>query len=492
MTTASRSGARPAGRARIVLSVVMACQVMVVLTTTVTNLALPGIAKGLAFSPTGLSWVLTSNLLAFGGLLLLGGRMGDILGRRRVFLAGIAVFTLGALLVSTAPSAPVLLTGTTVEGVGAALAEPTSLALLAISFREGARRDRALALFSTVAGIGLAGGTILGGWLALSSWRWALFLDVPIGLLTLAVTARWVDETERRPGRFDALGALTSTAGAALLVYALVHVNAHGWHNHVTVVCLIAALLLLALFIGIELRAEQPVLPLQLFRRTYRAVAYLDIFLIGGASAGLFFFLTQLLQNGLGFTSLRAGFGFLPLAATQFSGSLVAARMLHRATPRTVVSAGALLLAAGTLWLARLTVDAGYTSGVLGPLLLIGAGLGLTIMPLNSAILSDVAPAEAGAASGMEQAALRIGGSIGLAGLLTVAGAQPANPRAPRAQVHAALAHSIAHAFTAATVMVAVVIVISVTLLRPSGMRSSSGPAAPPLHRPDPFDPTLG
>ncbi|MDQ0681250.1 EmrB/QacA subfamily drug resistance transporter [Streptomyces achromogenes] len=451
----------------VTLAVIISCQLMIVVATTVVNIALPGIREDLGFSPTDLSWVVNAYMLTFGGLLLLGGRCGDLLGRRAVFLTGIAIFTACSLLAALAPTAPVLLAALVGQGLGAALAEPTSLAMLATTFAEGPRRNRALGAFSTVAGAGTAVGMILGGLLSLASWRWTLFLNVPIGIAVLLVTPRFVAESERRPGRFDLAGALTSTAGMAALVNTFIQAQSHGWTDQATLLSGGAAMLLLAIFVVVELRAEQPVVPLRLLARRERAAAYADTLLVGATVSGLFFFLTQFLQTVLGYSGLRAGFGFLPLAVLMVVSAVAAPRLLTRLGARPLLVVGAAVLGAGTFWFSRITEETGYASGLAVPLALVGLGLGLTIMPLNSIILAGVSRGDTGAASGLQQAMLRVGASLGLALLVTAGGGGSGAHRAPAPGAgHGALVHSIETGFTVATGFVLCALVLGLTAFR--------------------------
>ncbi|MFD7735131.1 MFS transporter [Kitasatospora phosalacinea] len=464
---APAAGARPVRHPMVTLAVIVSCQLMIVVATTVVNIALPGIKRDLGFSPTSLSWVVNAYMLTFGGLLLLGGRFGDILGRRAVFLTGISVFTASSLLAALAPTAPVLIAALVGQGVGAALAEPTSLAMLATTFSEGPERNRALGVFSTVAGAGTAVGMILGGLLSLASWRWTLFLNVPIGLAVLAVTPFYVEESERRRGRFDLPGALTSTLGMAALVNTFVQAQTRGWGDGRTLASGAAAVVLLVVFVGVELRAEQPVVPLRLLARRERAAAYLDTLLIGATVSGLFFFLTQFLQTVLGFTGLRAGFAFLPLAVLMVVSAVAAPRVLARFGARPLLVGGALVLGAGTFWFSRTGEHTGYLEGLAAPLVLVGLGLGLTVMPLNAIILTGVSRGETGAASGLQQAMLRIGASLGLAVLVSAGGRSGAGGHgaAPKAG-HAALVHSIETGFTIATGFVACALVLALVAFR--------------------------
>ncbi|GAA0365346.1 MFS transporter [Microbispora corallina] len=406
---------------RLALAVVVTCQLMIGLDSTIVTIALPRIQQDVGFSPTGLSWVMNAYLLAFGGLLTLGGRAGDILGRRRVFVAGVLVFTLGSLMGGLATAAWGLLAARAAQGVGAAVAGPSILALIATTFPEGAARNRAISLYSAVTGAGGSIGLILGGLLTdTTSWRWVFFVNVPIGLLVVALAPRFISEPDRHPGRFDVAGAVTVTGGMVSLVYALVTVADAGWREAAP--AFVAAAALLAGFAAVETRARQPIVPPALLADRTRAAAYLVQLLLAAGMFGFFFLMTQFVQLVLGLDPLRAGFAFLPMALTQFAVVRVVPRLLPRFGARAVIVAGTTLSLAGLVWLTRVGPGTGYADGVLGPMLLLGIGGGLSFMPLNATILAGVGPRESGAASGLAQTMVWAGGALGSAVLVTVFG----------------------------------------------------------------------
>ncbi|MFF9195850.1 MFS transporter [Streptomyces sp. NPDC014779] len=419
--------AGPPGRARrprAVLAVVLTLQTMLILDVNVVNIALPQLRQALGFTPSGLSWVLHAYLLAFGGLLLLGGRAGDVLGHRRTLLAGVSVFTAASLLGGLAPSAGLLLAARALQGVGAALAAPTVLALIATHFPDGKERARALGLYAAVSGsgaaIGLIGGGLLTDWL---SWRWVLFVNVPIGLLLLITAPLVIRETERRPARFDLAGALTSTAGTTLLVHGFVRAAEHGWGDALTLLSIALAVALLAAFVLVEHRTAEPITPLRLFADRNRAAGYLALLCVMAAGNAMFFFLTQFLQEVRGFTPIRAGLAFVPLAALILGASHVAAKLLPRTGPRTLTAAGAAAIGIGLLWFARITPESGYPNALLGPMLVSGLGMGTLLVGVTTVLMSGVAPKDTGAASGLLNVMQQIGGALGLALMVTVFGA---------------------------------------------------------------------
>ncbi|MGH3445424.1 MAG: MFS transporter [Nocardioidaceae bacterium] len=405
------------------LTVILVAQLMVMLDMSIVNVALPRIQTALDFSPAALSWVLNAYSLTFGGLLLLGARSGDLLGRRRTFLAGVALFSVGSLAGGLAGSSSVLLAARAAQGVGGAMIAPATLALLTAMFPEGRERMRALGLYSAVsiggASLGLVAGGMLTEW---ASWRAVMFVNVPIGIALLAAAALVVPETTRQPGRFDLPGALTSTVGMTALVYGFVHAASHGWSSGVTVGAFTAGVLLMAAFVRVESRAEAPITPLSLFADRTRSGAYLARMLLIAAMTGMFFFLTQFLQDVLGYTPLQTGFGFLPITVGLFVASQVSARVLvERYGERLVTLSGIAVSALGVLWLTTIGSGSGYLD-VLGPLVLVGLGNGSAFVPLTAQGLHAVEPRLAGAASGLVNVMQQVGASLGLAVLVTVFG----------------------------------------------------------------------
>ena len=459
-------------RPGLALVIMLSAQLMIILDLTVVNIALPHIQTGLNFSAASLSWVLNAYTLTFGGLLLLGGRAGDILGRRRVFLAGIALFTLSSLAGGLATTDWMLLVARALQGVGGALASPAVLALVVGSFTEGRERTRALGIYSAVAMGGASLGLVLGGviteWL---SWRWVLFVNVPVGIVVLAVTPLFVTESARQPGRFDLTGAVTSTGGMTALVYAFIRAAASGWGDRVAVAAFAVAVVLLGLFLLTETRARQPITPLRLFADLGRSGSYLARLLLVAGMFGMFFFLTQFVQEILGFSPLAAGVAFLPLTLTVFGVSRAAPRLIPRFGGTRLMLAGMLPVIAGMAWLAQVSAGTSYLAGILGPMLLLGTGMGLVFVPLTAASLAGVAPADSGAASSMVNVMQQVGGSLGLAILVTVFGTAY---RHAGGGAHHALVHGVSAAFSVAALFdVAALLVIAL----------STGPAVAALAR---------
>jgi EmrB/QacA subfamily drug resistance transporter len=460
--------------ASLVLAVILTSQLMVVLDATIVNVALPDMKTALHFSDAGLSWVLNAYTLTFGGLLLLGARAGDLLGRRRTFLAGITVFTVASLVGGFATAGWFLLAARALQGVGGALAAPSSLALLATMFPEGRERLRAIALFTAVSigggAIGLISGGMLTEW---ASWRWVLFVNVPIGLAVLAVGASVLPETARQHGRFDLAGAFTSTIGMGALVYGFVRAASNGWSDAFTIGSFVLGVLLLVAFVHTELRAEEPITPLRLLTDASRSGANLARGLLFAGMFGMFFFLTQFLQDVLGYSPLQTGFAFLPIPLTVFASSQLASRVLiNRFSGKALMLTGVSLSALGLLLSSQLSAASTYPH-ILASLLLFGAGNGLSFVTLTSAALAGVAPQDAGAASGLVNVTQQLGGTLGVAVLVTVFGSaskyaagHPVSGASPVAQLNHVFVYGADHAFVASTLFLVAAIVLVAAVVR--------------------------
>ncbi|RFU39460.1 MFS transporter [Actinomadura logoneensis] len=393
---------------------------MVGVDTSVVTIALPDIRGALDLSTGGLAWVQNAYTLAFGGLLLLGGRAGDIVGRRRAFVGGIALFTLASLLGGVATGGGVLICARALQGVGAALAAPSAMALIATLFT-GAARVRALGVSSAVTGAGGALGMLLGGLLTdLASWRLVFFINLPIGVVIALAAPRVLAELPRRAVGIDVIGAVTGTVGLTALVFGLIRTGSDGWHDALALTALAAAVLLFVVFVLVEARVRHPLVPLRLFTDRRRAGAFVVLATVVCGMYGGFFFLTQYIQQNLGYGPLGAGAAFVPIVGTQFAAVRFAPRLLGRFGARTLVTIGALLVGAAMLWLAALDPHQGYATGLLGPFVLYGAGGGLTVMPLMATILGSVAPEDSGAAAGVAQTVLWSGASLGVSVMVSV------------------------------------------------------------------------
>ncbi|MEV7279207.1 MFS transporter [Streptomyces sp. NPDC093111] len=412
----------------IALFVIASCQLMVVLDITIVNIALPHIQSALGFSTTSLSWVVNAYTLTFGGLLLLGGRAGDILGRRRTFIFGVLLFGLASLLGGFAQAEWQLLAARALQGVGGAIASPTSLSLITTTFDEGPERNRAFGVFAGVSAaggaIGLLAGGILVEWL---NWRWVFFVNVPIALLIAFLTPRHVKESERHPGHFDIAGALTSTLGMVSLVYGFIRAAQQGWRDPYTLASFGTAVVLLVAFVFVERRSRQPITPLHMFADRNRSGTYGIMLCLAAAIFGMFFFLTLFVQNVLGFSPLEAGLAFLPVSVVIAILAGITSQLLPRFGPKPFMVVGSLCLAAGLSWLTFTNVDSTYVGSILGPMLVLSAGMGMMFVSLTLMALSNVAPYEAGAASGLLNATQQVGGSLGLSILVTVFGTASRN-----------------------------------------------------------------
>src|SRR4051812_19771191 len=448
---------------RTLLTIILASYLMIVLDVSIVITALPRIQDALGFSATGLSWVQNAYTLAFGGLLLLGARAGDLLGRRRMFVVGIATFTAASLAAGLAQSATWLLAARAAQGVGAAIAAPSTLALLTTAFPEGPQRTRAVAYYGAVAGgggsIGLVVGGILTDWI---SWRWGLFINVPLGIALVFAAPRHLPETARRRGRFDLAGAATSTLGMIAIVYGIVRAAETAWTDGVTLATLALGGVLLALFVLNERRVAQPITPLRLFASRERVGAYVSRVLFVGAMFGMFFFLTQYLQGVDGYSPLKAGLAFLPLTTVMFAMVFVVPALVARLGNARLLAVGVTTAVLGMAWLSGLSAATPYLTGIALPMVVLGLGAGAAFTPLTASGVADVEPEDAGAASGLVNVAHQLGGSLGLGVLVTVfASASPDGLDAS-----AALAHRIASSLTVGATMLALALAVVVALVR--------------------------
>ena len=432
--TAPRPALAPADGAHVprhlglALVVIAAAQLMIVLDATIVNVALPQMQRSLGFSGTGLEWIVTAYSLAFGSLLLLGGRLGDLYGRRRVFITGVLVFSVASLVGGFATSEWWLLTARAVQGAGAALAAPTALALIATTFPAGPPRNRALGVWAGMAGAGGAIGLLLGGILTTYvSWRWVLFVNAPIGLVVAGLAPFALAKTARQHLRLDIPGVVTSTAGLALLVYGLTHAAAgqdgiSHWGDPLTIGTLAAAAILLIGFVFIERRTPHAELPLHLLNSRRRSGAYIMMLLLGTAMFAVFFFLTIYVQTVWGYSPVKAGVAWVPFPIALIAINIFVARYLvTRVGVRPLLLAGPLFSGLGFLWLSRLSETGSYWTNLLAPMMLLSVGMGLMFVPLTLMVVSHVKNEEAGAASSLLNIGQQIGGSIGLAAIGTVA-----------------------------------------------------------------------
>jgi EmrB/QacA subfamily drug resistance transporter len=397
---------------------------MVVLDATIVNVALPSIQRGLHFSPSNLQWVINMYTLIFGGFMLLGGRAGDLIGRKRVFSAGIVLFSGASLLNGLAQSSGMLIAGRGLQGLGGALLAPAVLSIITTTFSDATDRTKALAIWSAIAAGGGAVGLLLGGVLTdLASWRWIFFVNVPVGVALAVATVRLVPESRSKLTRrtLDLPGAVSVTAGLVVLVFAIVKSNSYGWGSPRTIGLLAAGIVLLAGFLALERRSPAPLMRLSIFRVRSLVVADLTLLLTAAAVFGTFFFVSLYLQQILGYRPLSAGVAFLPLSAGIATGATVARKLVPRVGVRLVPVIGLALATAGMVVLTQLPVHGGYASNILPGLLPLGLGMGLTFVPITLAGTSEVGGEDAGLASGLLNTAQQVGGSVGLAILSTLA-----------------------------------------------------------------------
>lgn len=456
-----------------ILAIILASYFMILLDNSVIFTALPSLQADLNLDAGELSWVQDAYTLVFGGLLLLGARAGDLLGRRRVFIAGLVVFSVASLLIGLSPTGWWAITGRAIQGLGAAVVAPASLSLLTASFPEGRERVRAVALYGATAGIGASLGLVIGGALAhWISWRAGFFVNVPLGAVMIALAPRYLPETGLTRGRFDVAGALTATLGVGALVFGIINTTDAGWASPVTIATTAAGVLLLVLFVVIERRAAQPIMPPRLFASRHRTGAYLARFLYLGAMIGFFYFTTQFLQGVLGFNPLQAGLGFLPMTVVNFAVAMGIPRIARRMPDSIPLMAGILLSLVGMFWLSRVGVGSDYLSGVALPMVFLGAGQGLAFAPLTSFGIQGVPAADAGAASGLVNTFHQIGTCLGLGIAVAAAAAVPAAGTAT-----ALLATQVSAALVTGSVLLLVAFIVSAALIVPAETAGHRGTA---------------
>jgi EmrB/QacA subfamily drug resistance transporter len=409
----------------LALALLAMTQFVIVIDASIVNVALPSIGRALRFSQDDLTWVVNAYTLTFGGFLLLGGRLADLMGRRKMFMLGLVVFSLASLAGGLAQSEPWLIAARAVQGMGAAIVSPAALSIITTTFAEGAERNRALGVWGSVAGAGGAAGVLLGGVLTSGlSWRWVLFVNVPIGVVCVLLSPRLLLEShaEAETRSFDIPGAVTVTAGLALLVYALVNAVNAGWGSSETLLLIAGALVLLTAFLVIERRSRAPLMPFSIFRlRTLRGADTIAL-LIGMSLFSMFFFISLYMQQVLHYSALKAGVSYLPLAVAIILSAGAASVAVTRFGFKPVLLAGLLFVAGGLYWFSRVPGTGGTFAGdILGPSILAAVGLGLSFVPVTIAAVTGTKPQEAGLASGLVNTAQQVGGALGLAILASVA-----------------------------------------------------------------------
>jgi EmrB/QacA subfamily drug resistance transporter len=404
----------------IALALICMAQLMVVLDGTIVNIALPHIKDDLGFSNASLPWVVNAYALAFGGLLLLGGRIGDILGRRKVFIFGVVLFGIASFLGGIAQNETLLLASRILQGLGAAAASPNALALITTTFPAGKERNRAMGVYAAMSGAGAAVGLILGGLLTEASWRWTFFINTPIGLIVAVLAIRYLGESARQRGKFDLPGAVTGTLGLTGLVYGLTHAGTKGWGNSTTLVFILGGLALIGAFLFTEARSRHALMPFRILANRTRGVSFFVMLIVGAAMFSMFYFLGIFVQSIMGYSALKTGFSFLPFSLGIVVAAQVASTLVARMDPRWISGAGGVLVSAGMFGFSRLEVDSTYLTHLLPYILVLSFGMGLIFVPLTLTAVSGVADEDSGVGSAVLNTVQQIGGAVGLALLGTI------------------------------------------------------------------------
>ncbi|HVA02765.1 MAG TPA: MFS transporter [Acidimicrobiales bacterium] len=456
------------------LAVIAVAQLMIVLDASVVIVALPSAQRALHISIADRQWVMTAYTLAFGSLLLLGGRIADYLGRRRMFIMGLLGFGVASALAGLAQDPAMLFAARALQGAFAAVMAPAALSLLTVTFTEPRERARAFGVYGAIAGGGAAIGLVLGGTLTqLASWRWTLLINVPIALVAAFAASRVVRESSgETKAAYDLPGAVTVTGALFLLVYGFTVAGTHGWAAPLTLALLVGSAVLLAVFTVIELRSKHPLLPMRVVLDRNRGGSYLASLLVGSGMLGTFLFLTYFFQGTLHYSALKTGFAFLPFSGGIIIGAGLASRLLPRIGPRVLMVAGLTMAAAGLLWFTGLTVHSSYLVHVLPPEILVSLGMGMSFVPLSSTALVGVEPKDAGVASALVNTTQQVGGSLGTALLNTVAASAATTALAGHVQsvatVQSAAVHGYTTAFTVSAVLLAGAALVAGVLIRAS------------------------
>jgi EmrB/QacA subfamily drug resistance transporter len=460
----------------LALALLSAVQFMVVLDIAIVNVALPSIKVDLGFSQEDLQWVISAYALVFGGFLLLGGRAADLLGRRRLFLAGLGVFTLASLLAGLAWSEASLIGARALQGLGAAVISPAALSILSTTFREGRERNIALGVWGAVGGFGAAAGVLLGGVLTEAlSWSWIFFVNVPVGVLAFVLAPRLLDESRDATIRsFDATGGVLVTAGLSLLVYAITQTGTYGWTSARTLGVGAAALVLLAAFVWWERRHAEPLMRFGILRTKTVAGANVGGLILGTATFSMFLMLTLYMQQVLGYSPMKTGVGYLAVAVSAIVWSGVAAQLTTRIGVKPVLVTGMSALTGGLVYFTQVSVDGSYLTDLLPGFLLVGLGLGFSFVPISIAALAGVHSEEAGLASGLFNTSQQIGGALGIAALSTIATSRTSDALAAGAALPSALVHGFTGAFVVGAGIAAIGVLAALTLIRRDELESTS------------------
>ena len=461
------------------LALIVTAQFMVILDVAIVNVALPSIKSDLHFSQTNLQWVISAYAILFGGALLLGGRLADLLGRRRLFVAGLALFAVSSLLCGLAWSEGSLIAFRAVQGLGGALLAPAALSLLMTTFTEGRERNLALGIYGAASGSGAAAGVLLGGLLtSYLNWSWIFFINVPVGIAAIALTPLLLRESRAELGHrhFDFAGAASVTAGLMLLVYAMTRATSDGWGSATTLALLAGAAALVLAFVAIELRSRSPLLPLRIFRLRTLAAANASMAIVGAVAFSEFFLLTLYLQDVLHYSAVRSGVAFTGFAVTVVVISNVAQVVVGRLGVRPTLTAGLLLSAVSVAWLTRLPVDGHYFWDLFPAFVLGGAGMALSFVPVTIASLTGVERSDAGVASGLINTSRQIGGAIGLAAVSAIAATSTSHYLRAHAAATASSGVALDHGFQTALYALTGLLLVG-ALIAASLVKSASAPA---------------
>src|SRR3954451_11884221 len=450
-------------------------QFIVVLDASIVNVALPSIGKGLHFSEESLPWVVNAYVLTFGGFLLLGGRMADLLGRRRVFLAGLGVVAVASLLAGFASNEAQLIAARAAQGLGAAIISPSALSILTTTFRDGAERNKALGAWGAVAGAGGAAGVLLGGILTDGlGWQWVLWVNVPGALVVAALSPRLIAESrsESATRHFDAAGAVTVTAGLSILVYAIVDATNAGWGSLQTLGLIGVSAALIAAFIAIERRSQAPLMPFRIFRSRTLTGANIVGLLVGASLFSMFFFITLYMQQVLGYSAIHAGLSYVPLAFGIIVSAGVASQLVTRIGFKPVLAIGMAMIATALVWFSQVSVGGGFLTDILGPSLLAAGGLGFAFVTTTIAAVSGVREQESGLASGLINTSQQVGGALGLAVLATIATSRTADLAGSGPPDPVALTEGFQSAFLGGALIALLGLALTMVLIRTSDSRA--------------------
>jgi EmrB/QacA subfamily drug resistance transporter len=470
-----------ASRKWLALALLATVQFMVVLDIAIVNVALPSIQADLGFSQENLQWVISAYALFFGGFLLLGGRAADLLGRRRLFVAGLILFSVASLASGLAWSDEALIVFRAFQGLGAAIITPAALSILMTTFAEGNERNVALGVWGAVGAFGAVAGVLLGGiltdWL---SWEWVFYINVPVGLAALVLTPLLLTESrDAHVKSFDALGAVLVTGGLVTLVYAITQANDYGWSSIETIGLFTLAGALLVSFVGWEARTKEPLMPFSIFRIRTVSAANIAGLILGTVTFSMFLMLTLYMQQVLTYSPMKTGVAYLAVAATAIVWSTVAAQLVNRVGVKPVIAAGMALLTAGLVYFTQVSVGGSYVGDLLPGFLLIAAGLGFSFVPISIAALAGVQPAEAGLASGLFNTSQQVGGALGIAALSAIATSTTSDAVASGTAVPNALTEGFEAAFVWGAVVAAVGIVVALVLVRRSDLEQPVEEEAP-------------